>query len=501
MERLIELSQIVTKNRLKKIDMLSHDGSNHGNKYLFAADSIAKGNIASSQELAKIIGVGEKSNTFHVFKLRLFDKLLNSMLFLDVDKRKFQSYRKAISDCNRNMYCVIILFLVNARQTAAFIASKTLHKALKFELSDVILYCARYLRAHYSFIGDSKNFKYYNGLVRHYHEVLAAEDEAAEYLETINVIGGNSNTSQKEFVCLAEACFSKVQTLFERFPTYQISLNYYRIRGITTFLKRDYAATLKTWEEFDTLIDKYNQFEPDARKAESELNKMDCYLHMRDFRNGSKCAVNCDNLFMPFSNNWYIFKEYYLLLTLHTKNYHQAAETINLVVGSSHFSQLTVNRQEKWRIFEAYLYILWKSCKVKGLDINKKTTQLRISTFLNNSPIFSKDKKGYNVSILIIQIVNFLIEKNYAAISDKIDALERYAYRYFTEEKDSRARTFLKMVIEVERSGFDLEKVKERTSQLFSKLKKMQIANISGPEGLEIVPFADLWEIITTSLS
>ena len=46
------------------------------------------------------------------------------------------------------------------------------------------------------------------------------------------------------------------------------------------------------------------------------------------------------------------------MLAMHTKNYKQASATIQMITSIPHFKQLSRNRQEKWKLFEAYNYIV-----------------------------------------------------------------------------------------------------------------------------------------------
>jgi hypothetical protein len=378
---------------------------------------------------------------------------------------------------------------------------KTLKKAIDFELTDVILFCARYLRMHYSLKGEREHFNQYHSIVKQYHEILTAEDDCAGYIETINVMGVNSNVSRKEELEIASDFLIKATLLAAKYPTYNLTLNFFRIKGITEYMLQNYTESIKTWKHFDEFISGYKHFEYQNRMAESDLKKMDCYLQLRDFKNGSFCADNCDKLFKPFSNNWFIFKEYFLLLAFHTKNYDKAAQTIDKVVLNDQFKYQMSNRLEKWKIFEAYLYILLKAGLSKSPGAKTRLNSFKLSKFLNETPIYTKDKRGYNISILIIQILFLLLEKKYNDITDKFDALERYTYRYFGGDHTNRAYIFLKMILEVERSAFYREKTKSITDNMLISLSSNQDKYISDLEGLEIVPFTVLWDIVLSCLT
>ena len=68
-----------------------------------------------------------------MFKERLREKLLNNMLFLDLDKENARPYIKAIKTCQRNCYCINMLLFFSASSAGASLAVSTLKKAVEFE--------------------------------------------------------------------------------------------------------------------------------------------------------------------------------------------------------------------------------------------------------------------------------------------------------------------------------------------------------------------------------
>lgn len=162
----------------------------------------------------------------------------------------------------------------------------------------------------------------------------------------------------------------------------------------------------------------------------------------------------------------------------------------------NHFKSTAINRQEKWKIFEAYLYLLYKSGWAKGINFDKRSERFQISKFMNSIPTYSKDKRGYNVSVLIVHIMYLLIERNFTSLIDKIDSLKRYMLRYIDPKTESRAFVFLKMLVAVHSSNFSLNKTLQKTKLLSSKLSAFQLTFVGGSEAIEVVPYTDLWGIV-----
>ena len=114
--------------------------------------------------------------------------------------------------------------------------------------------------------------------------------------------------------------------------------------------------------------------------GESALQQLYCQLCIRDYASGEINATRCENLFKLHSNNWFIYKEYYFLLCMHTRNYSKENMTVLEITTAPHFKFLNRNRQEKWKIFEAYNYLAHKTLEVRDKDLDEK--KFRVSSFL-----------------------------------------------------------------------------------------------------------------------
>ena len=112
---------------------------------------------------------------------------------------------------------------------------------------------------------------------------------------------------------------------------------------------------------------------------------------------------------------------------------------------------------------------------------------------------FSKDKKGFNVSILILQILYYLSQSEFSKIYGRIDALKRYDSRYLHNETTQRSFLLLKMLFVMEKAQFDYTKIVKKTKALFNELSNSSLRYEGNMDGMEVIPFEDLW-VITLNL-
>ena len=493
MEEISEIAKILTNLRVRRIDLLYSDSHIRENQYTKVVAALSADTVRTEVDVAAMIGANKSSSKFWMFKERLREKLLNNMLFLDLNKDNARPYIRAIKTCERNCYCINILLLFSASHAGASLAVSTLKKSIEFELFDLALFCAKVLRKQHSYLGNIKQFDHYNELVEKYHRVAYATDKAAEYLEALNATQANTNILKPDNIAKAAENLRLVRELFNEYPVYQVGLHYYRIKAFYECLIQDFSTALETWQEFEVFLQKYKSYEYDVRLGESALQQLYCQLCVSDYKSGEINAARCENLFKLHSNNWFIYKEYYFLLCMHSRNYSQAGETVLEITTAPHFKFLNRNRQEKWKIFEAYNYLVHKFLDGSGKELDEK--KFRISSFLNETLIFNKDKEGFNTSILIFQVMLLLLDGNYGKLVDKIEALKRYANRYFIKDAIYKSQLFIKMLLIADKCSYDRTLTYQKTDKYFDKLKSSGYAHVNSYDGLEIVPYADLWEI------
>jgi hypothetical protein len=120
--------------------------------------------------------------------------------------------------------------------------------------------------------------------------------------------------------------------------------------------------------------------------------------------------------------------------------------------------------------------------------------------FINEISLFSKDKGGMNISILIIQILYAIAEKDYTKSSDRIDGIAKYCSRYLKDDSTFRSNTFIKMLLQIPQANFHREASTRKTEKLFKQLQTVPLASANQAHEIEIIPYEVLWEMALESL-
>ncbi|MBK8502551.1 MAG: hypothetical protein IPL46_10235 [Saprospiraceae bacterium] len=228
-------------------------------------------------------------------------------------------------------------------------------------------------------------------------------------------------------------------------------------------------------------------------------NRLMALIQLKRYSEGQVEANRCISVFEENSVRWYTAHHFYFLFLMHTQKFVQANLIRDRVIFSKEFGQQYQNREETWYLLGAYLYYLILNGYL-SISKNSPLLDFRIKKFLNELPVFSMDKSGYNIPILIIQILIQIREKEYDDLTSKIEAIEKYTSRYLRKDNNYRSNCFIKMLLQIPKQNYDREAVIKHTKNLLERLRAMPLQKAKQPFEIEIIPYEDLWEMALGSI-
>ncbi|MBA2423316.1 MAG: hypothetical protein H0V61_08845 [Chitinophagales bacterium] len=249
---------------------------------------------------------------------------------------------------------------------------------------------------------------------------------------------------------------------------------------------------LNLCNRLQVFLKKNHRFRLASREGEIALLKMVCCLYLRDFKKGKINAEEALKFYSEGSNNWFVVMENYYLLAMHAGKYKQAAEIYESVVNHSRFQYLSAEKIEEWKIFEAYLnYVMPEILHRKEFKILK---------FLNEVPIYTRDKEGLYPSIIITQILYMIERREDELVEKNIESLRIFSARHLSALKAPRTTTFIRMLRQIVTCNYNAEKIRIKALPYLKKLKLSEFINQTETEAMEIIPYEDLWSIILSRL-
>ncbi|MEZ5013129.1 MAG: hypothetical protein R2794_02450 [Chitinophagales bacterium] len=382
------------------------------------------------------------------------------------------------------------------------IAQKTLGVAVTYKFSDMIVNCARILMGHASLTGNEKDYETYAALIKDAMRDLDAEIQAEEMYQRLTINFTSSASPKNELIGKADMYLKQANALCETTDSYNVHYLRYQIWILNAQIKQQFDETIKACEEAEKYLQRNPNFNQRMKMANLALIKINTYLQLRDYENGRKNAEKCLDLVPEGSNNWFVFLEYYFLLAMHTENYINAAGIYIKVINHPRFSYTTEDHQEKWKIFEAYINYIFETENISKelLTNDPSKRKFRLLKFLNEVPNFTKDKRGYNVSILVIQILYLLEKGEYTNIINRAEALNVYCSRYLRKDDSYRSSCFLKMLLTMVKEDFGYERTKQMAQKYLRKMSEGDAEGNNMVNEWEIIPYEILWEKVLNRL-
>jgi hypothetical protein len=496
---LLELVKVDSDYRLDNVAIFSiHNRKDKNSKYNQFLDGVLKDSFKDDDEAAQVLyNAGTESVKYRVLKNRIKERIYNNVLFIDTGKRGSNSYAGVYLKLYRHLIVSKFLVGLNAKTAGYELMNKVLNKALKYQMHDIVQQCSLHFRRQSMLEGSNSQFDYYNNLFQTANNNLMAEVKAEELYYTIMINFNKSVSHSPELIEKARDCSKDITRLQEQFHTYFINYYDHSIKSIYFQLISDYSSAIASCDRFDKYLNEHPIFYSDARHANNLVIKGSCYLHLANYKKGIECAREALPLYAEGSENWFILQELYFLLLFNSNDLYGATDIYCNVITHPRFNYTRAQQQELWKVFGGYLWFMinyYKDDRCLKLLAQQKQT-FRFSKLLNEVPLFSRDKKGMNVAVLILQILLLLEKRDYVKIISRMEALKSYTYRNLGKDDAYRSHYFIKMLLAMEKMQFDPVKTHLKTTALLDKLRIGDLNYTSTQTRMEIISYERLWNI------
>lgn len=500
MKNLLEIARVVTKRKVRKIEIfddhsLKHKNSMFNQFYEALRDQKFKNDREAAQAL---YGCGPTDAKYRQLKSRFRKRLLNTLFFLDINLPKTADYDRAYYSCHKDWTLVKTLLWYDAPLSALQLARQILTASLKYQFADIIVNSARILREHSAAEGDLKSFEEYQAHIDAYLPVLQAELTSEELLQKVSLMIKLPKVDAltklpeirsygEQLVKLTEQQHSPVV----RFNMYLVWIHYYE-------LQQQYEAMIEVCRQGIQYVNDNPVYKQHKKLIAFHTLKMSAFLHLQNFRDGRTTAEQCLKDLDKGSEEWFAFMEYYFLLAMHTENFTQAVAIFRECFGHSRFRKLSAAVQDKWHIFDGYVnYIIEAEGKRNKILLMQKDKAYRASKVLDHPAIYPREQKVLTLHMLALQVLFLLERRKFGEAGDRIEQLKKFASRQLRKDDYYRPLQFARLLQKYAKAGFQPEEVTSSAKNL--QLLREHPMNYDGTiDNLEVIPFERIWERVQT---
>ncbi|MEZ5009902.1 MAG: hypothetical protein R2728_11085 [Chitinophagales bacterium] len=503
MNTLRQIISVVSRKRISKVEIFDKTLlSTEDSKFTELYNAIESDQVKTDSEAAQLIYNDPNSVNYRKLKSRFLKRLLNTLFFLDINgSNKGDDYRYNHYSCTKALMHAKLLRFFGAFESASKIIKLKYNDAKKFAFYDILAEYSWFLIQYYSLTGNVKALQEERSNYYEYKKVAdsEAQSQLIYYVSIVEFV--KSTTVNQHAIDQLKQGIIEIEKEVNSHPT---AINIFNQQ----MLKFNYYETIFDWESLLIECDKaykdlsHHKYYNKTKNHLITFKKLVACLNLKRFNEGVRLFEKSKNAYAEGSNNWFMIQKYGALLAIHSDD-RELAYKIYIDANSQRVAKfMNKPTQEFWTIIRAYLHFLIQIHNEAHLVEHEATfKKFRIFKFLNEVPIYSKDKSGNNIAVLVMEYMFLLIEGNYEAIISKMDSIKVYRSRYLKDDMYKRAYTFIGMLIKVEKESFVYKGVKKSCAKEYNLLQH----NDSDQEGTrsnwpihesEIIPYEKLWYYI-----
>ena len=491
MKEIANLARIVTSRSVTSLPILDLQARKPNKENQFVAALLAAPTATQLQVVKAVYGKATTPNVRAMQRLqsRVQAKLLNQLYFLDHSDPRHLVSRRYKLECLDLLHKVSILFAEGEYNLTERLLLRCLRLTAAGEFTEYTVQCARMLRTMYAEQRQALRYQKMAKLLLKTQQVLAWEQEAEDIFSDTQLALARTVNSRRAVLPLVPGYIEQLEGLNRRARTFNTFNYLYRLRLVYEELQGNYPEIIRLTATAATRLREGKLNERRFDKRYNHFISIYAYLRSRQPLRGLKLAQVYVRDFHPSSSNWFYFQEHHLLLALHAEHYEYAQQLLQTTSKNPGYIKQRPAAIERWDLYRGYAEFVSPTQRA-GPVRRQKMAQWALTL-----PEFSRDKRGHNVAILVLQVLHFLRERNLEEVLARLERLRKYQQRHLRESNVLRSRLFLRLLQVIVEKNFDPRQAAERGKTLLQQLRDAPPPGDAFAE-VEIIPYEHLWLLV-----
>lgn len=437
----------------------------------------------------------EHINSLRLLKSRLKEKLIKDLFLLCGDKSHddIYNYKSLIAD--RNFTVGSMLYKYGYKSPSIYFLEETFNYSCDNTLTSTALSCCKILMEHYSFV--DVNRKKMNFFIEKNDELLKTlivERNVAKY----NAIISNLFISKKGNMNKVE--LENLKSMIDEI--YVMNNNNFSrtINFLSTSLICFYHNLVGQYEDcieqaqkgIDLAVKKYPDDKQFYYRCKMDISLSHFYLNKFEI---AEQEIKDAIAIAPVGNRLWLHDHGYLFtILIRQKKYNELFHLVQKIKSTKELKNYKLI-EEEWKLREAFVHLLL-NLNLLSIQKDEILSKFNIGKFLNDMNFYSKDKIGYNINIIALKIIFYILEDKKDRIIDNMDSLTQYNFKYLRKDETIRANCFIKMLIKLIKYNYSKSRVIKETEELNSMLLQNSFKLDEKNNMVEIIPYEVLWDLI-----
>lgn len=453
-------------------------------------EGIVTGKFQTEEDASKaLFESDEGGRNFRNAKIKLREKLLNHLYFLDYDKKSVTRFQKELYEQTHLMHQCQILMQEGGEDVASKLLPGLIRNAVQFEIYEVAVPAQELLREYW--VQDGK-ISIYEEMTEELHKMrdfLNDIKRAQELVALVEVNCNKSFSSQQRILQDVDKIIKELDDKAKKHKSSRIEIMSNRLRLIKFKDLNDFKSML---EVCDFLEKKYIKkrkklIEADISREEIADYKAHALYYTESFKDAYTYLQGRIANTKKGYEEWFTLMEYYFRMAMKAGDYELAAKIHREVKINKHFSEYDPAYVERFFVYRAFLVHFSDNKLARwGFDIEE---------FIHMDPTTFSQNFNYQASLALMQFVNVLKQGYAPRVLEYIEKIQAYNSNHLDKRHNYRNSIIIRMITTIRDKELNFVTVKERCENYHGKLQNFQIPG-DLVEDMEVVPFDKMWDEI-----
>lgn len=494
MKDLKDLAEYVNPRRLKRLRYFfkgkrARDETHAGRLY----NAVLKGELEDDKTASELLFGKAGASHYYKVKHELRQELLNTVLLIDSGQKERGVYYSGFLRCRKELYAAEVLWVEGHVRAAISVLRKLLPYAKELEFPGLVVPILERLRSFT--VAHAPNQSDYDSLqedIKYWTRLRSAEERIKELLYDMLIEYALSaappedrfDELDEKYKCLLKE-YDSVDTVEFLFSASMVKFGLLDGRGL-------YQEALEVcWDGIRSLELKAHV--PRGYIRNLLMQVIGVSIRIRSMYHGRRAVIQALRITDEGDGPWFRINQLYFYVSFRSGEYQNAVALCNRMLNHPQFSKLGNDHKERWYLLRAYLS--WLLIVNEDVDLYNELSEFRLRRFLNNVPGFIKDKMGFNVPVLIIQVLWLLQKKQYLDVRNRLESLMRYSLRYLAKTKGLlRTYYFIKLLSQLNNSNFRRSLFVHKAAPYLAKMSSYTVEEDLQSVEVEIIVYEDLYK-------
>ena len=494
---LFQLAEFVAASPVSKNGMRAlFNSESEEDPFRIAYEGILNKEIKNEDELSEtLLGTGTNSRAYREFKHQFVNRLMNMSFHFQLKNNKaYPPYFYSQYACLRKLFTAEVLISSGKRKVAAPLLEQALRIAGEIQFTFVEFESAYLLANHYAQTNQPGKLAAIEKQLTKSLDDLKVELEARSIFNQLSRIFKASASSHAHLKPQVNEWRKKLRKLSIQCPRFNVVMFYHRVNLMYYQQTQQYNLVISECAKVEQYLSDNSIFRTPARRVEFTIQKINAYLHLKDYEKGFAFARECEGLFNSKTSNWFIYREQYFLLSLYSRKYRNAVLIFSNTVRNTAFERQEKYVKEKWQLFQAYLELLLPA--KENVQLNKRVKKLNHLELLNSTKLLDKDKHGYHIAITMVSALLLLKNSEYSILHVNEMALKRFRDHYLRKQINKRHWLVIRFIFFSMTNQKDMLGLRQEADNLRMSLRSYT----EQAEETEIIPYEILLQEVMKKL-